>query len=333
MVYNINMKKYIPNLAVVITTFKRQELLKVLLDSIAMQEIAPKMVYVVDNENSPETKKMVNKYKPIKYVPMKENTGGAGGFSRGIHEAYKDGYDWLWIMDDDVKMLDEAMKKISKWTEKTDKAIKNGKKLDEYVGVYQVQRKNFDGTDFYWQYKFMNRLAIPNPIAPKDFERGENSRLMNTACFEGGLFHRSVVEKIGLPDARMFIYYDDTLYGYMANKVTNELLVKDFCLQRTRTLEHLKLGKIRKLNSTSDMTRYYIMRNRGFAAQYLRLNHEYTPVIFAIGTILTFVKEILRLFITKSWKTGWPQLIKGWKDSRKVIHNKTWKPYSKVEKL
>ncbi len=31
---------------------------------------------------------------------MKENTGGAGGFYRGVKEAYDRGSEWFWVMDD-----------------------------------------------------------------------------------------------------------------------------------------------------------------------------------------------------------------------------------------
>ena len=46
-------------LAIVIVTFKRQELLGRLFDSIAELTVAPWRVVVVDNENSPKTARMV----------------------------------------------------------------------------------------------------------------------------------------------------------------------------------------------------------------------------------------------------------------------------------
>lgn len=327
------MKKYEPNIAVIITTYKRQKLLKRLLDSIEKQEILPKKIFVVDNENSTETRELVKKYKRTKYIKMTENTGGAGGFSRGVEEAYKAGYDWLWVMDDDVKMLPNALKKLEKWMKQTEDDLAAGKSLKDVVAVYQGSRKNFDGSFFYWQYHFWNKLAIPNPIAPKEMKKGELSRPMNTACFEGGLFHRAVVDKIGLPDARFFIYWDDTTYGYLASKQTKMLLITDFILQRTRHLEHIKVGKIRKLNSTSNMTRYYIMRNRGHMAHYLKLNGDYNPLFFGFGTFLTFCKEVIRLFVTKEFRSGLPRILAGWRDSRKIIHDKTWQPYSKLRML
>ncbi|GHU07702.1 glycosyl transferase [Alphaproteobacteria bacterium] len=327
------MKKYLPDIAIVITTYQRQELLGQLLKSIDGQKIKPKKVYVVDNENSPATQKLVESFGRTQYIGMQENTGGAGGFSRGIQEAYQAGHDWLWIMDDDVKLLPGAIAKLTKWTKQTEAELHSLRELDEITTGYQMSRKNFDSTPFYWQYRFWNHLAIPNPVAPSGWKKGETSRPMNTACFEGGLFHRKLIEKIGLPDARFFIYWDDTIYGYLASKVTKLAIVPDVVIQRTRTLDNIKLGAVRKLNSTSDMTRYYIMRNRGHMAHYLRLNGDYNPILFNFGTFLTLCKEIIRLFITKSFRSGLPRLTAGMRDGRKIRKDKTWKPYNEVHKL
>lgn len=93
-------------------------------------------------------------------------------------------------------------------------------------------------------------------------------RVMDTLCFEGGLFNRRVVTEIGLPDPRFFIYWDDTMYGYRASKVTNPIVVPDVILRRTREIGNWDIAGVRQLNSTSDMNRYHIMRNRGYMARY-----------------------------------------------------------------
>lgn len=159
---------YAPDVCIVITTFKRQELLHVLLDSIKSLTTKPKDVIVVDNENSAETKELVASFGWNHYIGMEENTGGAGGFSRGIEEAYKCGYEWIWVMDDDVAVLPEAIDLMSKWMQQTESDFASGKKLSEVVSVYQGSKYNWDDSYFYWQYQFMNRLGIPNPIAPSD---------------------------------------------------------------------------------------------------------------------------------------------------------------------
>lgn len=319
------------NLAIVIVTYKRQELLQVMFDSLRALTEKPKFIVLVDNENSQETSELTKKLQSdlstlteVSYVPMAENTGGAGGFSKGVQVAYDLGADWVWLMDDDVKIFPESIAALEPWLAD---AVKNENR------AIQIRRKNYDGSDFYWQYDFKNHLGIPNPIAPAAFASNETSKNINTMCFEGGLFHRSLIEDIGLPDSRFFIYWDDTIYGYLSSKVTQPLLINEMLMQRTRTLNNLKLGKIRKLNSTSDMTRYYIMRNRGYMAQYFKLNGDYNPIVFGFGTFLTFSKEVIRLALSDDFRKGFKILRQGMKDAKKIRKDKNWQPMKAIQQL
>jgi GT2 family glycosyltransferase len=316
-------------LAIVIVTYKRAELLQVLFDSILANGILPWHVYVVDNDKDAKVAAMcaslgtsMKDASRVIYLPQETNTGGSGGFSTGMESAYKDGAEWIWVMDDDVKMLPGAIAALKPWM---DDAAKN-----DHL-VIQGQRLNFDGSPFYWQYHFWYRLGIPNPIAPSGFKEGETFRAMNTACFEGSLFHRSIVGKIGAPDKRFFIYWDDTIYGYLASRHTQPILIKDVILQRTRTINNMKLGSVRKLNSASDMVRYHIMRNRAYMAKYVMLAGEYNSVLWGLGTVLTFAKEVIRLFVSKGFKSGIHELIRGIKDGRKLAKDKSWKPMPPLE--
>jgi hypothetical protein len=163
--------------------------------------------------------------------------------------------------------------------------------------VIQCSKLNFTGEPFFWQYRYSPRLCMLNPFSKSGFAEGERCKPMNTVCFEGGLFHRSVVERIGLPDPRFFIHWDDTAYGYLASKVCEPILIPDILMQRTRETDHLRVGKVRKLNVASDMVRYRTMRNRGYLARYAKLQGDYNPVTFAFGTLLVFAQEALRLVI------------------------------------
>ena len=76
------------------------------------------------------------------------------------------------------------------------------------------------------------------------------------------MFSRRVVDKIGLPDARFFIYGDDACYGYVASQHFPAAVVADVVLKRARAVSNWDIAGKRQLNSTSDTNRYYIMRNR-----------------------------------------------------------------------
>lgn len=247
-------------LAIIVVTYKRQQLLEELLASFAQLTVAPWRIVIVDNEHSDETQDMVDEFREkadglwgttdadrkggtsrVVYAPQTDNLGGAGGFSVGVKVAYDLGAEWFWVMDDDVAVLPDGIEKLAKWGRDHD--VIQGGKLD------------FDGGPFYWQYNFIVPLGIPNPIAPAAFGSA-GYRVMNTLCFEGGLFRRRIVEKIGLPDPRFFIYWDDTMYGYLASKVTNSIVVPDVVMRRAR---HQQLG------------------HRRIAAAELHLGHEPVP--------------------------------------------------------
>ena len=85
---------------------------------------------------------------------------------------------------------------------------------------------------------------------------------------------------------------------------------------------------MRQLNSTSDMNRYHIMRNRGFMARYFMVHGDFHPFIFALGTALTAVKEVIRLIAVDRAHifSGIGKLFTGWLDSRKILHDNSWKP-------
>ncbi|MCH9276689.1 glycosyltransferase family 2 protein [Bifidobacterium amazonense] len=325
-------KKTIEKLAIVVVTYKRQQLLTKLFDSIERLTVAPWRIVIVDNEHSDETHGMVDDFaaritkqwgttvpdasgneQRVVYAPQTVNLGGAGGFSAGVKKAYELGAEWFWVMDDDVAVEPEGIEKLAKWTPRHD--------------VIQGSRYDYDGGPFYWQYDFIVPLGIPNPIAPAAFGRA-GYRVMDTLCFEGGLFRRRVVEKIGFPDPRFFIYWDDTIYGYLASKVTNPIVVPDVVLRRTREIGNWDIAGLRQLNSTSDMNRYHIMRNRGYMARYFMVHGDFRPFLFALGTIATAAKEVIRLVMVdrEHVRTGLVQIAKGWWDSRKLMHDPNWKP-------
>ena len=282
----------IDKLALIVTTYKRQQLLETLFDSILALEQAPWRIVIVDNEQSDQTADMVAAFagkvtgqwgttvadqsgneERVVYAPQTENLGGAGGFSAGVAKAYELGAAWFWVMDDDVAVLPDAIAKLSKWTDKHE----------------VIQGSRFD--------------------------------------YDGGPFNRRVVTEIGLPDPRFFIYWDDTMYGYRASKVTNPIVVPDVILRRTREIGNWDIAGVRQLNSTSDMNRYHIMRNRGYMARYFMTYGDFRPLVFGLGTVLTAAKEVIRLVMVdrEHLKTGLVQIAKGWWDSRKLMHDPTWK--------
>ena len=328
----------IPRLALVVVTYKRQQLLGKLFDSIFALDPVPWRIVIVDNENSPQTAEMVRAFNArldaswgnadvddegnrehVVYAPQAENGGGAGGFSAGVERAYELGAQWFWLMDDDVLVLPEAIARLGRWT-------------DRYQ-VVQASRLDYDGGPFFWQYQLIVPLGIPNPVAPADLGP-DGFKPMNQLCFEGGLFSRNVVDEVGLPDPRFFIYGDDANYGYVASKATDAVVVSDVIIQRSRGVSNWEINGVRQLNSTSDTNRFYIMRNRGFTARYLREYGDYHRFLFGVGTAATFAKELIRLIaVDRTFKTGIPALVRGMLAARKIYRDPSWEPMPPMKTL
>jgi len=300
---------------IVVVTYNRSHLLGGLLSSVARMDPKPGHVVVIDNASADDTADVVEAARAsigteLVYRRLEQNTGGSGGFSEGMRVAYELGSTWIWLMDDDVEVLPDGLARMGVWTPR--------------FRSIQGRRYDYDGSEFYWQYRLSIPLGIPIPFAPAGFD-ATGYREMNSGCFEGMFIHRDVVARIGLPDPRFFIYWDDSVYGWLASRVTTSAIVNEFVLRRTREIRQWDMG-VRHLNASSDAYRYYIMRNRALMRHYFRTHGAYRPVRFALGTALTFAKEIVRLVFVERTVRGTSNLFRGMRDGRAIARDRSWRP-------
>lgn len=305
---------------IAIVTYNRSGLLTRLLTSITEMDPKPGHVVIIDNASTDDTTELVESYRDrlgteLVYRRMETNTGGSGGFSEGMRVAYELGSEWIWVMDDDVEVLPDGLAKMGKWAPRF-KSI-------------QGRRYDYDGSEFYWQYRIAEPLGIPIPFAPADFDES-GFRPMNSGCFEGMFIHRDIVQQIGLPDPRFFIYWDDQTYGWLASRKTTSVIVNEFVLRRTREIKQWDMG-IRHMNASSNAYRYYIMRNRAYIKRYYRSLGVYRPVPFGLGTTLTFFKELIRLVFVERTVRGTSNLFRGLRDGRKIAKDASWQPMPPLE--
>lgn len=305
---------------IVIVTFNRSHLLSRLLSSITAMDPKPGHIVIIDNASADDTTDVVESFRDgigteIVYRRLETNTGGSGGFSEGMRTAYDLGSEWIWMMDDDVEVLAEGLAKMGAWSTRF-KSIQ-GRRLD------------YDGSEFYWQYRIAERMGIPIPFAPSKFDN-TGYKEMNSGCFEGMFIHRSIVQQIGLPDPRFFIYWDDQMYGWLASRLTTAVIVDEVVLRRTREIKQWDMG-IRHMNASSNAYRYYIMRNRGYIKQYYRVHGVYNPVLFGLGTTATFFKELIRLVFVERTVRGTSNLFRGIRDGAKAGRDRSWQPMAPLE--
>jgi GT2 family glycosyltransferase len=304
----------VENLYAVVVTYNRADFLRNLLDSFARLDTAPTRILVVDNASSDHTPEVIARAAaaglPIQYERLEQNVGGAGGFSRGVELALESGAEWLWLMDDDVEVLPGAVDALAKFT--PDYSCMIGRRYDA------------NGKPFFWQHHFVEALGIFLPVSRDVFRHSEVFRT-NVGNFEGMLINASVARNIGLPDPRFFITWDDLIYGWLAAQQTPVVYVNAFVIKKVRAQRQVDLG-LRHLNDSSDLSRRYVMRNRGHVAHYLRAHGKFNRAGFAAGTALTFLKELVRLVLVERTLKGSGALWQGWRESRTILADAGWKP-------
>lgn len=103
--------------AAIVVTYNRKDLLVRGIEGLLGQSRPVDAIYVVDNASTDGTAELFAPggpfdHEPIRYIRMDQNRGGAGGFKRGMGEAEQAGFDWCWIMDDDVICDTSALEEL-----------------------------------------------------------------------------------------------------------------------------------------------------------------------------------------------------------------------------
>ncbi|GAA1347580.1 glycosyltransferase [Falsarthrobacter nasiphocae] len=286
----------------VITTYNRASLLAGLLESIAREPVAPAAVVVIDNASEDETPALLEGLAgglegprghtvPLVVERLPRNTGGAGGFRRGMELALSERFDalvpreerWVWLMDDDVALIPGGLARLAARELRAD--------------VIHGARLNADGTPFFWRHVLDPATGVHWPM--REPARSAPVAETNVACFEGALVSALTAETVGLPDARFFLGSDDTTYGFLASRAVRVVVCDEPLLRKMRAQASIDL-RVRHLNDASDLSRRLTLRNRALMAQHLARVGAHSPARFALGTALTAAKEAVRLLAVEA---------------------------------
>ncbi len=112
-------------IAAVVVTFNRKKLLLECLNALLGQTYPLDEIVVLDNASTDGTKQELQEAgilsdARVKYLLMEKNTGGSGGFYYGSRQAYQDGADWIWMMDDDCIPTETALEELVNATKITE---------------------------------------------------------------------------------------------------------------------------------------------------------------------------------------------------------------------
>ncbi|WP_128547766.1 glycosyltransferase family 2 protein [Larkinella soli] len=178
--------------AAVVVTYNRLELLKVCIEALHRQTRLPEAILVVNNGSTDGTEQWLERQSGL-LVFHQTNSGGAGGFHRGMIEACKRGYDWVWVMDDDGFPHPQSLAKLMAFP-RMGPCILNS---------LVVAKEN--PTRLAFSLRFNDHL-----ITTLEEIEGLNAVFGSINPFNGTLIAREVFGKIGYPLKEMFIWGDET---------------------------------------------------------------------------------------------------------------------------
>ncbi|KHN54686.1 glycosyltransferase family 2 protein [Pectobacterium fontis] len=240
------------SISLVLVTFNRSSLLNEMLSSVLNQTLKPGHVFVIDNNSNDNTKDVVvsfrDSYKDqlsVSYHNTGANLGGAGGFEFGSRLAYNDGYEWIWLADDDVVFASDCLANLLKYQQMGD--------------ILQPMRMNMDGScaEISGIDYEINNLFRLNPKKKKItdiYEHEWETQEIRTIPFEGPLINRRVFEKIGFPNQDFFIFYDDLDFAIRANQAGHKII----CVKSAIMERKIKFVQSRALTSWKG---YFMYRN------------------------------------------------------------------------
>lgn len=189
------------NIACIIVTYNRLQLLKECINSLKNQTNTSFDIIVINNGSTDGTKEWLLCQKSIRTITQ-DNLGGAGGFYTGMKAAYEEGYEWIWMMDDDgvadrtqlENLLDGADMCHSK-----------------FLNALVCNIENHDLLSF--------SLICEGSEIKRVEDANKHSFIFNSINpFNGTLIHRDVIEKIGYIKKEMFIWGDEKEYTLRAQK-------------------------------------------------------------------------------------------------------------------
>lgn len=189
-----------------IVTYNRLDLLKQVLAAVKKQTRQPDVIYVINNSSTDGTGEWLAEQDGIIAITQ-DNVGSSGGQFTSMRTAFYNYYEWIWVMDDDVVPAPDALEKLLETAD--EQTVVSPMRFTLENKPYLNDTIEFNLTNPF--KSFWKEIVSEKTLQSKIFKA-------TGITFEGPLFHRKLVEKIGLPKFDFFIYGDDSEYFIRAER-------------------------------------------------------------------------------------------------------------------
>lgn len=190
---------------IVVVTYNRLQLLKEVIESLRAQTMKDYDIVIVNNGSTDDTPNWLEKQTDIITITQ-DNLGGAGGFHTGMKYVAEHGYEYCWVMDDDVVCNPTALEELIKAYNTIPEA---GFVCSRVVGINGKPMNTPTALGAYKDGDYTDTFELVN----------EHQMVrVTTATFVSVLINTNIIRSIGLPYKEFFIWGDDTEYTQRISK-------------------------------------------------------------------------------------------------------------------
>ena len=256
----------------VVVSYNRHALLVECIEALRSQTRKPDAILVVNNGSVDYTTVWLDKQSDIFQV-YQDNMGSAGGYNTGIDWAFKNGYGWIWCMDDDGYPESDALEVL----------FENQGHETALLNCAVINKE--DKRSFVWEtkdYKFIDEVP---------------EHVIDGIChpFNGTLIHRSIIAKVGLPKSNLFYWGEETEYFY---RIVNKYKIPAKTITHSIHYHPAPVNTYRKeWEYKSSWKMYFYVRNRYQVLQSkhskksIALMHYLYFILAFTGSVLLYQKH------------------------------------------
>lgn len=181
------------SVAAVVVTYNRLPLLKRCVDCLRAQTAICEIL-IVNNASTDGTEEWLAVQTGLLSRNTGSNLGGAGGFNYGMRWAVEDGFDYVWVMDDDTLPKPDALEKLLE----EDEILKGDYGWLSSVALWT------DGSECKMNRQKLKKSYYDySPLLKYGLVQAEQ------ATFVSLFLRRETILRVGLPIKEFFIWGDD----------------------------------------------------------------------------------------------------------------------------
>ena len=238
------------DLGIVICNFNKVNYLKGCLESLYKSDFEDLIydVIVVDNASTDGSPDFIKEnYPKIVLLQNETNTGGSGGFDRGIRYAIQEEYNYVVLLDNDILLEKNTILNLFKYIKENPKAGVVGSKICTMDNPDILQEM---GSFIDYENKFNVYTPLKSHKDDSLLPEVVECDYVPACCM---ITTKEVLEKVGSFNTKHFIYWDDMDWCTRVKRENYEI----YAINSSRVFH--KMGAA---NHTNTFGLYYFERNR-----------------------------------------------------------------------